>query len=203
MYSRILTAGLIVGIVISRSPAQTPLSTAFTYQGRLKSGGSPADGSFNMVFKLWNDPTLSAPGNQVGVTIAPGSVPVTNGLFTVSLDFPGGIFPASSVFDGNKRWLDITVDGTTLMPRQELTATAYALRSAAPWATSGNHISNTNTGNVGIGTAAPAQRLHLANASGPVAVRLEGFTTLSTSQVRSPTSAASGSWANAQNVFAS
>src|SRR4030095_6340580 len=74
--------------------AQTPLGTAFTYQGQLQSSGSPANGSFNLVFKLWNDPSLSAPANQIGPTLTfdgaggnPPPVSVTNGLFTVQLDF--------------------------------------------------------------------------------------------------------------------
>jgi hypothetical protein len=35
----------------------------------------------------------------------------------------------------------------------------------AQWATNGNNINNTNTGNVGIGTASPAVQLHLINSS--------------------------------------
>src|SRR5258708_7362436 len=48
---------------------QTPQGTAFPYQGQLKSGGSAASGSFSMVFRLWNDPALSAPTNQIGPTL--------------------------------------------------------------------------------------------------------------------------------------
>jgi len=151
--------------------AQTPLGTAFTYQGQLQSNGSPANGSFNMVFKLWNDASLSAPANQVGPTLTfdgaggnPPPVIVANGLFTQQLDFGAG------AFDGNKRWLEITVGGTTLSPRTELTATPYALYSGGgsgggPWTTSGTNISNTNTGNVGIGTSTPNRRLTVQTAS--------------------------------------
>lgn len=38
--------------------AQTPLSTAFTYQGQLKNGGSPTSGSFNMTFGLSGGSTI-------------------------------------------------------------------------------------------------------------------------------------------------
>jgi len=89
--------------------AQTPLGTTFTYQGRLKSGGSPANGSFNMDFKLYPVP---AGGTLLASQTLPG-VSVTDGLFTVQVDFGAG------VFDGNQRWLDVTVDGTPLVPRQE------------------------------------------------------------------------------------
>jgi hypothetical protein len=52
---------------------------------------------------------------------------VSNGLFTVTLDFGSG------VFDGNARWLEIAVrtngasDFVTLAPRQPLTPTPYAM----------------------------------------------------------------------------
>ncbi len=60
---------------------------------------------------------------------------MTNGLFTVSLDF------GSSAFAGDARWLEISVrcpggsgSYTTLSPRQDITGTPYALYStASPW----------------------------------------------------------------------
>jgi hypothetical protein len=105
-----------------------PLGTAFTYQGQLKDAGAPAQGTFNMVFTLWNDPTLAGPANQIGATLTfdgaggnPPPVSVVNGLFAVQLDFGG---PA---FNGDARWLQITVAGTTLSPRQPLKPAPYAL----------------------------------------------------------------------------
>src|SRR4051812_46471132 len=73
--------------------------TAFTYQGRLTSGVNPANGNYDMQFYLRD--ALTA-GNPVGTanTIAP--VIVSNGLFTVPLDF-GANFP------GADRWLEIAV----------------------------------------------------------------------------------------------
>ena len=150
----VLTVSLMM-FLTEISWAQTPVGTAFTYQGQLKNNGSPANGNFNMDFKLWNDATLSAPANQVGVTISLPNVSVTNGLFSVPLDF-------GAVYNGEKRWLEIAVTGTTLSPRQELTATPYSRFSTAPWATSGNNISSVNTGNVGIGTASPTSKLDVA-----------------------------------------
>jgi Collagen triple helix repeat (20 copies) len=38
---------------------------------------------------------------------------------------------------------------------------AAATETGSPWATTGNNISNTNTGNVGIGNNAPEQKFHL------------------------------------------
>ena len=97
--------------------------TAFTYQGRLDVSGSPANQSYDLTFALFS--VSSGPG-QIGSTIISLSTPVSNGLFTVTLDF-------GNQFLGAARWLEIGVrtNGgsafTTLTPRQPLTASPYAL----------------------------------------------------------------------------
>jgi hypothetical protein len=138
------------------------LGTAFTYQGQLKSGGSPVTGVYDLRFSLWD--ALSA-GTQIGSAICLDNVSVSNGLFTVSLDF-------GAQFNGNARFLQIAVKAggavgdcavgifTTLAPRQPLNGAPYALYASGPWATNGANIFNTNTGDVGIGTASPSRLLH-------------------------------------------
>lgn len=110
---------------------QAVLGTAFTYQGRLTDGGSPANGSHDFEFKLWDEPTA---GGQVGSTVTKNNVTVTNGLFTVQLDF------GNNAFNGDARYLGIGVRPgtstgayTTLAPRQALTATPYALALPGLW----------------------------------------------------------------------
>lgn len=132
--------------------------TAFTYQGQLKNGEAPVNASVNMEFRLFD---AVAVGNQVGATLIfdgaggnPAPVTVVGGLFTVQLDFGG------NAYNGDTRWLEVTVGGTPLSPRQALTATPYALFSAKPWITSGSSISYLG-GNVGIGTA-PSSTLDVA-----------------------------------------
>ena len=104
----------------SSSLAQT---TAFTYQGRLNDGAAPANGTYDLTFALHGAVSGSA---QVGVSLTNTATLVSNGLFTVSLDF-GNQFP------GANRWLEISVrtNGaggfTRLAPRQPLTATPYAV----------------------------------------------------------------------------
>ncbi|MGA2248906.1 MAG: hypothetical protein ABSH48_28465, partial [Verrucomicrobiota bacterium] len=98
--------------------------TAFTYQGRLNTGGSPANGSYDFVFFLDN---ASTGGSALGGTITLPGVAVTNGLFSVQLDFGPGIFTGQSC------WLDIFVrtNGagslTEMSTRQPLTPTPYAI----------------------------------------------------------------------------
>lgn len=166
----VLANVLILGALVAQpAVGQTPLGTGFTYQGKLDDDGMPADGLHDMQFQLF---TLASGGTPVGSTVCVDGVDVVDGLFTVSLDF-------GSAYDGNQRFLEVSVraDGTPancgggtytmLSPRQPLTAMPYALYaltgpgSGGPWATSGNNVFNTNTGNVGIGTATPGGKLDI------------------------------------------
>lgn len=73
--------------------------TAFTYQGHLNDGANPANGSYNLTFSLFN---AGSGGSQVGSTLTFSAVGVTNGLFTVTVDF-------GAVFNGTAYWLQIGV----------------------------------------------------------------------------------------------
>ena len=94
--SRFLTVLLLVVMALAalRGPAaaqgpqpaapDAPLSAAFSYQGSLRSGGAPANGAFDFQFILYN---AASGGGQVGATVALEDVAVSNGIFTVALDF--------------------------------------------------------------------------------------------------------------------
>ena len=163
MARRSIYVALVLLCLIRYASAQTPLGTAFTYQGQLKSGGSPAGPTANLAFSLWDAAGSGSPpvgGNQVGTTISMTNVPLTNGLFTVQLTVSGEF--GAGAFNGEARWLQIAVNGTTLSPRQPLTAAPYALNVRAPLILSSNQpasdvIKGTNT----------------ASADGSVAVRGE------------------------------
>ncbi len=110
--------------VIASAQAQTPVDMGFTYQGRLTSGGTPANGPHNFEFTLWNAPSAGA---MVGSAVTINAWPVQNGLFTVLLNQGDEFGP--DPFNGDARWLQISVNGTPLLPRQELTAAPYAIRA--------------------------------------------------------------------------
>jgi hypothetical protein len=97
--------------------------TAFTYQGRLNSGGNPANGNYDFRFRVASDPFAN---NYVGSSFITNGVPVAGGLFVVTLDFGTGIFT------GSNYWLEVNVrtngagSYTVLNPLQPLTPTPYA-----------------------------------------------------------------------------
>jgi hypothetical protein len=98
--------------------------TAFTYQGRLNSGGAAATGVYDFRFKLYSD---SLGNTEVGSSYSTNAVGVANGLFIAAMDFGRGSF------DGNSRWLEVDVKTnggasyTTLAPLQSVTAAPYAV----------------------------------------------------------------------------
>ncbi len=131
-------------------------AAAFTYQGRLSDGSAGVDApSARIQFTLWN---AESGGSQIGSAWVSHPVGITDGIFTTLVDF------GSAAFDGDSRWLEISVDvdgGTdyTLMqPRQRVTAAPMAVHALHggdnPWTITGNNISYTS-GNVGVGTGSP------------------------------------------------
>jgi hypothetical protein len=74
-------------------------TTAFTYQGRLNDGAAPATGIYDLRFAIYD---AAGGGTQQGNTLTNAATAVSNGLFTVTLDF-GNQFP------GANRWLEIGV----------------------------------------------------------------------------------------------
>src|SRR5437879_12059030 len=99
--------------------------TAFTYQGRLTENTGPANGSYDFTFQLFD---AANGGTSQGGPLGTNGISLTDGLFTVTLDFGAGPFSG-----GAPRWLEIGVrtngggSFSTLNPRQALTPTPYAI----------------------------------------------------------------------------
>ncbi|HEX8472733.1 MAG TPA: tail fiber domain-containing protein [Pyrinomonadaceae bacterium] len=121
-------------MLFAAHPAQAQ-GSAFTYQGRLTNGGAPSNGSYELEFKLFDTASGGTQQPQPSpVTLqftGAQAVTVTNGVFTVQLDFGADAFP------GTPRFLEIGVRNvgdasfTTLSPRQPIAATPYAIRSVS------------------------------------------------------------------------
>ena len=133
----VLVATLCAVPAVAQEPpitTQAALGTAFTYQGHLLDNSAPANGTYDFLFRLYDgaDPTTAT---QVGADVAVEDVTVSNGLFTVSLDF------GAAPFNGQALWLQVSVrpgasadPHTALSPTTALNAAPYAL-SLRPGAT--------------------------------------------------------------------
>jgi hypothetical protein len=121
-----LALGLLAAVPLARAG-----TTTFTYQGYLTDAGSPANGNYDLNFRVYDALTL---GNQlpqppgVPITESRPAWPVANGVFTVDLDF------GPNVFTGPRRWLEVEVkpggsaaSPVVLMPRTELKPVPYAI----------------------------------------------------------------------------
>ena len=103
-------------------PAALPMDTAFTYQGRLERNGQPVSGVVcSFQFGLYD---IGIGGSPVGSGIQTTDLPLTNGLFTATVNF-------GPVYYGEALWLEIAAQcpgdtGYTTIGRQQLTATPYA-----------------------------------------------------------------------------
>jgi len=122
---------LSAGIVLACAWAALAQTTSFTYQGHLTDSITPANGTYEIQFTLWD---AVAGGTQqpqpAPVVVTRSNVQVSARDFTVpNLDFGANAFP------GAGRYLEISVRRNskdpfvTLSPRQQITATPYAIRS--------------------------------------------------------------------------
>src|SRR4051812_32887841 len=84
----------------SMALGQTPVGTAFTYQGRLTDNGAPANGQYDLQFALYN---FAAIGSPFAGPVTVQDVNVSNGLFTTTIDF-GQPIPS-----GFACWMGISV----------------------------------------------------------------------------------------------
>ncbi|HVV70137.1 MAG TPA: hypothetical protein VHI52_01280, partial [Verrucomicrobiae bacterium] len=110
--------------LLAWAPPVQAQGTAFGFQGRLNTNGAAATGLYDFQFALYG---AAENGTPLTSSISTNALGVTNGLFSVALDFGAGMFP------GAQRWLEIQVrtngNGpfTALAPRQPLLPTPYSL----------------------------------------------------------------------------
>jgi hypothetical protein len=104
--------------------------TGFTFQGRLNDGTNPANGRYDLQFRLYDAITG---GNQAGSTVLRPNTTLINGVFSVMLDF--GL---EQFFNATNIWVEIGVrpNGspnayTILGPRQRLTIVPLASRATS------------------------------------------------------------------------
>jgi hypothetical protein len=101
---------------------------AFSFQGKLNDGTNPANGRYDLEFKLFDAVTG---GTQIGPTVLRPSTTLINGVFSTTLDFGAVAFQNPSA-----TFVEIAVKPTgspnaltILGPRQQLTVVPYASRA--------------------------------------------------------------------------
>jgi hypothetical protein len=155
----ILNLFVILLFCFGAAQAQT---TAFTYQGKLTDGNLAANGSYDMQFALFD---AAAGGSQIGATVTNANVQVTNGIFTVTLDYGAISLP------GADRFLEISVRQTgnpnprvPLAPRQQVTSAPYAVQSL----NANTAINSTQLGGIAASNYVIAEDLRLSDARIPL-----------------------------------
>src|SRR5215831_10579296 len=133
-------------LVLATTCTQIPVwaqTTAFTYQGRLNVGATPANGMYDFLFEAFD---AASAGIGVGPTVSVTAVGVTNGLFTVQVDL------GASPFNGPARWLQINVSTngagsySALSPRQPLSPAPCSI-----YANTAGTVTNGGIGNAQLG----------------------------------------------------
>src|SRR5262245_56272652 len=152
--------------------ATAPAVTAFVLQGRLTDAGQPMNGPCDLEFRLMD---AAAGGAQVGPTLCVDGVAVSDGLFTVQLDF-------GDQFDGTKRFVQVSVapDGTAgncgqapltaISPRLPIAPEPHAMHAleTAQWRTEGTAVVNANSGFVGVNRSTPVTASEYFGLQAPV-----------------------------------
>ncbi|HEU5180157.1 MAG TPA: hypothetical protein VFW45_05160 [Candidatus Polarisedimenticolia bacterium] len=136
----LLLVALIGGLAgVLPAHAAIPPGTV-NYQGVLRDQNDvPLSGTYDMVFRFWDDP---AAGNEILVdthtAALGGAITVANGLFSVALGSgnvtdgsgPGTFTSLTAVFrDNGSVWLEIQVGAETLSPRTRFHSSAFSLNS--------------------------------------------------------------------------
>ncbi|MBS0191809.1 MAG: tail fiber domain-containing protein [Phycisphaerales bacterium] len=113
--------------------------SSFTYQGRVTDSGAPMNGTANLQLSLWKDAVSNNIADRIGNIQSLSGVSISNGVFTVVANSLAefGVNP----FNGDPRWLQISVNGVPILPRQPLLATPYA----SGLASGGGAINNSAT----------------------------------------------------------
>lgn len=114
-----------LGATLSFSAAAAPFGAVFTFQGRLMATNGAANGLHDFDFGLWD----RAAGGSLLANRTFEELPVSNGLFTVDLDFGSSVFAG-----GAERFVEVIVKRTdstnaavTLAPRTRVAPTPYAV----------------------------------------------------------------------------
>jgi hypothetical protein len=166
MTKKLILQHIFIGFIFVCLTASTAFAQtgAFTYQGKLTNNGTPATGTYEMRFTLFD---LPAGGFEFGTPKTISNIVATNGVFTVVI--PVGDWS----FDQSERYMEIAVRPqgnvnpfTVLAPLQQITNSPKAI-FANTAALAGFANTSGNTANLsGLGI----EQFVLKNISGEIAM---------------------------------
>ena len=123
----LLTGALLAGggRLLANALASDVIPELMSYQGYASdSEGNALDGTYEMVFKLYDS---STDGTKYWEETHNG-VSVNNGYFAVMLGSQGApVTPGA--FEGNSRYIEVTIGSDSPLPRQRIAAVPYALQA--------------------------------------------------------------------------
>ena len=132
MSRKFILSSIFISFLFAALAADAALAqgTGFNFQGRLNDGTNPANGRYDLQFRLYDAITG---GNQIGTIVSRPNTTLINGVFSVGLDFGATAFNSpNSIFIE----IGIRPNGspnafTILGPRQQLTVVPFAVRAAS------------------------------------------------------------------------
>jgi hypothetical protein len=175
--------------ISSLASAQSAIPPYINYQGRLidQASGAPVNGVKSITFALYDSATGGAP-----IYSQTQPVTITNGAFSVYLGKGEGNYQGEKVSDGipaevftehSARYLGIKMEDSSaeMAPRQLLSSVAYAYKAeeaekARVAESVMGQVTANSTGNVGIGTISPSEKLEVTgNIKAAGAVKATSF----------------------------
>ncbi len=164
----------------------------FNYQGKLVDGfGVAINGEHDVMFEIF----AAASGGTALWTETHEDVMLEHGLFAVIL---GSITPLTVDFSSGA-YVQITVDGATLVPRMALSSVPMAMRAAIAdsvaggssntWLITGTDMTSVPTGNVGIGITPPLYKLHVVASDDDAVAKFTNTSGLNAAAVRAEANA--------------
>ena len=159
---------IVLTLILCVSLVYAAIPDSMNIHGKLlNNGGSPLEGTFDITFRFYDDPSA-------------GSV-LYSDLQTITTD-SGGIFttllPEVDVVDWDQdTWMELAIEGEVLSPRINTTSvpSAFAGTGSSLWTETGSNIYY-NSGDVGILETNPLAPLHVSSISEAAELRIDSPT---------------------------
>jgi hypothetical protein len=123
LVSTLASAALLAAALVAAPRPAHAVPSTMTFTGRLLQAGQPVTGNHDLVVRLY--PTQSG-GTPIWEESHPGTL-ASNGL--VFLQLGAGTTLDDGIFDGGDLFVEISIDGTPMLPRAPISTVPYAHRA--------------------------------------------------------------------------